>query len=182
MTSKLRSRHARPASQAKVATRTNRQRLEHQAWMLQDIAYFAADGNHNRRSGLDPPRVLSAEERASCLAVVRRIVATVESLPEPDDHRASLVASLGELGAFDEAIQLARRIDQKQIQGPDEIDAIWALWRVSLSSGESRVYSMQRGRLCVKRHEWTFHRTPTRRINDLVWRTVFSRRVTSTRS
>ena len=36
-------------------------RLQRQAWMLTDLAYQAADGNHNRRSGLDPPRVLTAE-------------------------------------------------------------------------------------------------------------------------
>jgi tetratricopeptide (TPR) repeat protein len=123
------------------------QRLDHQAWMLQDLAYFAADGNHDRRSGLDPPRVLSAEERASCLAVVRPIVAIVESLPEPNDHRASLVAALGELGAFDEAIQLARRIDQKHIQGPNETDAIWALWRVSLCQVKAGLFDAARATL-----------------------------------
>ncbi len=122
-------------------------RLQQQAWMLTELAYQAADGNHNRRSGLDPPRVLTAEERASCLAVVRRVVATVESLPEPDSHRASLVAALGELGAFDEAIQLARRIDQKQIHDPNQIDAIWALWRVGLAQAKAGLFDAARATL-----------------------------------
>ena len=114
--------------------------LKQQAWMLSNLAYFIADGNHNRRSGLDPPRVLTAEERASRLAVVRRVVAIVEALPEPNSNRASLVASLGELGAYDEAIQLARRIDQKQIHEPNQIDAIWALWRLSLCQAKAELF------------------------------------------
>ncbi len=120
------------------------EKLQHQAWMLTHLAYFAADGNHNSRSGLDPPRVLTAQERTSRLEVVRLIVATVESLPEPNSHRASLVAALGELGAFETAIQVARRIDQKQIQNPNQIDAIWAFWRVSLAQAKAGLFDAAR--------------------------------------
>ena len=121
--------------------------LQQQAWVMSNLAYFIADGNHNRRSGLDPPRVLTAEERASGLAVVRRIVAIVEALPEPNSNRPSMVAALGELGAFDEAIQLARRIDQKQFQDSDQIDAIWALWRLSLCQAKAGLFDAARATL-----------------------------------
>ena len=103
------------------------------AWMMTNLAYAAADGNHQNRSGLDPPRPFTPQERATRLAVVRRAVAAVEALPEPNGHRVSLAAALGELGAFDEAIQIARRIDQKKVQGENQVDGIWAFWRISLS-------------------------------------------------
>jgi RNA polymerase sigma factor (sigma-70 family) len=108
-----------------------------QGWMMAELAYFAADGNHQSRSGLDPPRPLTAVELATALGVVRRAVAAVEALPEPNQHRTLLATALGELGAYDEARQVARRVDQKKFQDPDQIDAIWAFWRISLSQAKA---------------------------------------------
>jgi RNA polymerase sigma factor (sigma-70 family) len=121
--------------------------LEQQASMLTSLAYAAADANHQSRSGLDPPRPMTADEKAIRLAIVRRAVAAVEALPDPNEHRSSLAASLGELGAFDEAVQVARRIDQKKIQEPREIDAIWALWRTSLNQAKAGNFAGARATL-----------------------------------
>src|SRR5262249_18266214 len=74
---------------------------------------------------------MTAEERATRLAIVRRAVAAVEALPAPSEHRPSLAAALSQLGAFDEALRVARRIDQKAFQEPGQIDAILALQRIS---------------------------------------------------
>ncbi len=112
-------------------------RLPEQASMLAELAYWAADGNHQSRSGLDPPRPMAADERMTHLGVVRRAVVAVEALPEPNQHRVSLATALGELGAFDEALQVARRIDQKKFEDPRQIDAIWAFWRISLSQAKA---------------------------------------------
>jgi hypothetical protein len=79
--------------------------------MLTELASAAADENHQSRSGMDPPRRMTADEQATRLAIVRRAVAAVEALPDPNDHRPSLAAALSQLGAFDEALQVARRMD-----------------------------------------------------------------------
>ena len=107
-----------------------------QAWLLTELASAAADANHQSRSGLDPPRPMVAQEKAIRLAAVRRAVSIVESLPDPNEHRPSLAVSLSQLGAFDEALRLARRIDQKGFQSPGQIDAIWAMWRISLDQAK----------------------------------------------
>ena len=107
-----------------------------QAWLLTELASAAADANHQGRSGLDPPRPMVAQEKAIRLAAVRRAVSIVESLPDPNEHRPSLAVSLSQLGAFDEALRLARRIDQKGFQSPGQIDAIWAMWRISLDQAK----------------------------------------------
>jgi RNA polymerase sigma factor (sigma-70 family) len=65
-----------------------------QAWMLTQLASAAADANHQSRSGLDPPRPMTADEKAIRLALVRRAVAAVEALPDPNAHRPSLAVSL----------------------------------------------------------------------------------------
>jgi hypothetical protein len=44
---------------------------------------------------------------------------------------------LSQLGAFDEALQVARRIDQKKFQVPGQVDATWALCRISLSQAKA---------------------------------------------
>jgi RNA polymerase sigma factor (sigma-70 family) len=105
--------------------------LKQQPWMLAHLASAAADANHEGRHDA-PPRAWIAEERGARLMLVRRAVAAVEALPEPNDHRPTLAASLAMLGAFSEALDVARRIDQKQIQEPGAVDATWALWRVSM--------------------------------------------------
>jgi RNA polymerase sigma factor (sigma-70 family) len=121
--------------------------LQEQASMLTSLAYAASDANHQSRSGLDPPRPMAAEEKTIRLAIVRRAVAAVEALPDPNEHRPSLAVSLGELGAFDEAVQEALRIDQKKIQEPRQIDAIWALWRTSLNQAKAGDFAGARATL-----------------------------------
>ena len=73
-------------------------RLRDQAWLLTKLASAAADDNHQSRYGLDPPRRMTADEKAIRLAIVRRAVAAVEALPDPSEHRSSLATSLGQLG------------------------------------------------------------------------------------
>jgi hypothetical protein len=80
---------------------------------------------------------MTNEEKANRLAIVRRAVKTAEALSQRSDHRVSSSAALGQLGAFDEALAVARRVDQKQIQQPGQIDAIWALWRISFSQAKA---------------------------------------------
>jgi RNA polymerase sigma factor (sigma-70 family) len=104
--------------------------LKQQPWMLMELASAAADANSESRKGY-PPRSLSPQEHADRLAVVRRAVAAAEELPEVNERRPILAASLAALGAFDEALAVARRIDQKQIRGKT-VEATWALWRISL--------------------------------------------------
>ena len=83
--------------------------------MLANLASAAADDNSQSHYGLDPPRRMTADEKAIRLAIVRRAVEAAEALPDTSS-RSSLAASLGQLGAFDEAVKVARRIDQKRIR------------------------------------------------------------------
>jgi hypothetical protein len=105
--------------------------LSQQPWMLTQLASAAADSNHESRKDA-PRRTLTAAEHAARLALVLRAVAAVETLPEPNEHRPILAASLGVLGAFPEALEVARRIDQKQIRQRGAVDATWALRRISM--------------------------------------------------
>jgi tetratricopeptide (TPR) repeat protein len=100
--------------------------------MLTYLASAAADSNHESRQADDPARSFTPEERAARLAIVRRAVESVESLPDSDQYRPKLAASLSQLGAFDEALQVARTIDRSKIAETGQIDATWALWRISL--------------------------------------------------
>ena len=108
--------------------------VKQQPWMLARLASAAADANHESRR--DAPRRMTAEGRAARLALVRRAVAAVEALPEPNEHRPTLAASLAVLGAFSEALDVTRRIDQKQIREPLAVDSTWALWRISLEQAK----------------------------------------------
>jgi tetratricopeptide (TPR) repeat protein len=121
--------------------------LQRQASMLADLASAAADANHQSRAGLDPARPMTAEEKVARLAIVRRAVEAVEALPDPSEHRPSLAASLSRLGAFDEAVRVALRIDQKKILSPGQIDAIWALGRISLDQSKAGDYEGARATL-----------------------------------
>ena len=109
--------------------------VKQQPWMLARLASAAADANHESRQDA-PRRAITAEERAVRLALVRRAAAAVEGLPEPNEHRTTLAVSLAVLGAFTEALDVARRIDQKQIREPEAVDATWALWRISLEQAK----------------------------------------------
>jgi RNA polymerase sigma factor (sigma-70 family) len=109
--------------------------VRHQPWMLAQLASAAADANHESRRDA-PRRAMTAEERAARLALVRRAATAVEELPEPNEHRITLAASLAAIGAFSEALDVARRIDQKQIREPQAVDATWALWRISLEQAK----------------------------------------------
>jgi hypothetical protein len=111
--------------------------------MLTELAYDVAVGN----SGIDPPRPMTADEKSTRLAIVHRAVAAVEALPDPNEHRPSLAIALGQLGAFDEAVRVARRIDQKKIQQPGQVDATWALWRISLSQAKAGNHDAARATL-----------------------------------
>jgi RNA polymerase sigma-70 factor (ECF subfamily) len=121
--------------------------LHERARMLTHLASVAADDNHQSRAGIDPARPMTADEKAARLAIVRRAVAAVEALPDPNEHRPSLATSLGQLGAFDEAVQVARRIDQKEFQQPGQIDATWALWRIGLDQSKAKDYEGARATL-----------------------------------
>jgi tetratricopeptide (TPR) repeat protein len=109
--------------------------VKEQPWMLARLASAAADANHESRRDA-PRRAMTAEEHAARLALVRRAVAAVESLPEPNEHRTTLAASLAVLGAFPEALDVARRIDQKQIREPQAVDATWAFWRIGVEQAK----------------------------------------------
>ena len=71
------------------------------------------------------------------MAIVRRAVKAARALSDTDtsEHRVKWATALGQLG-FDEAVLIARRVDQKKIQEPRQIDAIWALWRISLNQAK----------------------------------------------
>jgi len=105
--------------------------LQQEPWMLMELASAAADANRESRFADDPPRSMTAGTRAARLALVRRAVAAVEELPAANERRPILAASLAMLAAFDEALAVARRIDQKQIPR-NSVDATWALWRICL--------------------------------------------------
>jgi hypothetical protein len=90
---------------------------------------------------------LTSGQRAARLALVRRAVAAVEELPEPDGRRPILATSLAMIGAFDEALEVARRIDQKQIRG-NTVDATWALWRISLE--QARLGKFEEARATIR--------------------------------
>jgi RNA polymerase sigma factor (sigma-70 family) len=105
--------------------------LKQQPWMLAQLASAAADANHESRRGA-PRRAMTVDESKARLALVRRAVAAVEGLPDPNEHRPTLAASLAMLGGFSEALDVARRIDQKQIRQPGAVEATWALCRISL--------------------------------------------------
>src|SRR5262249_7430525 len=64
-----------------------------------------------------------------------------------NEHRPSLAAALSQLGAFDEAVRVARRIDQKRFQDPRQIDAIWALQRISFDQARAGNYDAARATL-----------------------------------
>src|SRR5438874_6542071 len=103
--------------------------------MWTELASAAADESDQGRSGSDPPRPMTDDEKATRLAIVRRAVSAVEALPDPNEFRPLLAASLGQLGAFDEAVQVARRIDQKRLE-PGQIDAICALCGIRLAQAK----------------------------------------------
>jgi RNA polymerase sigma factor (sigma-70 family) len=125
-----------PPLPADVNNRHFQVALKQQPWMLMELASAAADTNHESRHGDDPPRIFTAGQRATRLELVRRAVAAVEELPEANERRPILAVSLAKLGAFDEALAVARRIDQKQIRG-ETVDATWALWRISMEQAKA---------------------------------------------
>jgi RNA polymerase sigma factor (sigma-70 family) len=110
--------------------------LGQQASMLTRLASAAADSNHESRAADDPRRTMTAEELPARLALVRRAVAAVEALPEAHEHRPSLAASLAMLGAFQEARDVVRRVDQREIRQPGAVDAVWALWRIAIEQAK----------------------------------------------
>ena len=67
--------------------------------------------------------------------------------PAPNEDRVSWAKALGQLGAFDEALAVARRVDQKGIQQPGQIDAIWAFWRISLNQAKAGKFEAARATL-----------------------------------
>ena len=66
--------------------------------MLMALASAAAEANNESRKGY-PPRLMTPEEHADRLAIVRRAVMAVEELPEANERRPILAASLAVLGA-----------------------------------------------------------------------------------
>jgi RNA polymerase sigma factor (sigma-70 family) len=121
--------------------------LRQQPWMLMELASAASDANHESRDGNDPPRHLTDGQRAARLALVRRAVEAVEAVPEANERRPILAVSLAVLGAFGEALAVARRIDQKQIPG-ESVDATWALWRISME--QARVGQIEDARATIR--------------------------------
>jgi RNA polymerase sigma factor (sigma-70 family) len=121
--------------------------LQQEPWMLMELASAAADANHESRFAKDPPRPMTAGRRAARLALVRRAVVAVEELPKANERRPILAVSLAMLGAFDEALAAARRIDQKQIRG-NTVDATWALWRISLE--QARIGKFEDARATIR--------------------------------
>ncbi len=100
-----------PIAPLEGGERDRSSRLQEQARLLAKLASAAADDNHQSRAGIDPARPMTADEKAACLAIVRRAVAAVEALPDANEFCPSLAASLGQLGAFDEAVRVALRTD-----------------------------------------------------------------------
>ena len=104
--------------------------------MLTKLASAAADDNQQSRHGY-PTRLMSNDEKATRLAIVRRAVKAAEALSDTSENRVAWATALGELGAFDEALLVARRVDQKAIQRRGQVDAIWAFWRISFSQAKA---------------------------------------------
>ncbi len=125
-----------PSSYGVGANRKLSKRLEDQASMLTQLASAAADDNHQSRHSY-PARLMSNAEKVTRLAIVRRAVKAAEALSDTSENRVAWAAALGELGAFDEALLVARRVDQKQIQQPGQVDAMWAFWRISFSQAKA---------------------------------------------
>ncbi len=136
-----------PSSSGEDGKRDLSKRLEDQASMLTKLASAAADDNQQSRHGDDPARTMTADEIATRLAIVRRAVKAAEALPDPNENRVSWAAALGQLGAFDEAVLVARRVDQREIQQPGQIDAIWAFWRISFSQAKAGNFDAARATL-----------------------------------
>jgi hypothetical protein len=136
-----------PSSDGEGAKRDLSKRLEDQASMLTQLASAAADDNQQSRYGGDPARNMTASEKAIRLAIVRRAVKAAEALSDTSEHRVAWATALGQLGAFDEAVLVARRIDQKQIQQTGQVDAIWAFWRISFSQAKAGNFDAARATL-----------------------------------
>ncbi len=126
-----------PISSGEGAKRDMSKRLKDQASMLTKLASAAADDNHQSRHGGDPARPMTTPEKATRLAIVRRAVKAAEAMSDASENRVAWATALGQLGAFDEAVLVARRVDQERIQQPGQCDAIWALWRISFSQAKA---------------------------------------------
>jgi hypothetical protein len=108
-----------------------------QHYLLGELASAAAGANGEGRYGFDPPRTLTAEMKERRLAIVRRAVSRATPLPDGNQYRPTLVAALSKLGAFNEAVQLARQIDQQAFREQGQVDATWAYWRISLDQSSA---------------------------------------------
>jgi hypothetical protein len=84
---------------------------------------------------------LTAEERARRLVVVRAALRAVERTPDTNGfksaHRSILAAAFARMGAFDEALVVARGLDQKTFGEFRHIDKVWALVRIGMEQADA---------------------------------------------
>lgn len=118
------------AEAASKAIKSRKNAAKWHARVMTNIATETSDGNRWSETPREP---MTPEERAAGLEVVRRAWRVVETLPDVNDHLTMFAAAFSELGDDAKALEFARRIDQSRILDKDEIDATWALWRISMA-------------------------------------------------